>query len=370
MSRLVIVANSPWYIFNFRHGLIVQALADGHEVVAVAPSGNFDDRLAALGCRKIDVSIDARGLNPWRDLRTTVALWRSFAQLRPDLVLTFNIKPVIYGALAARAARVRIASTITGLGATFVRENLVTRVVEWLYRISQRRVCRIFFQNREDLGLFTARGLAPPERMDTVPGSGVDLERFDPAQFPVPDGAVFLFVARLLWDKGIREFVEAARLAREQEPALRFIVAGAVVNDPRIGLDQSAASELFAAHGIEFVGFQSDIRDALARASVVVLPSRYMEGVPRALLEAAAAGRTVIATDVTGCRDAVVEGVTGHLVPVGDAPALAGAMLRVARSGTAGRAEMGRRGRERAAREFDERIVIRKYLGCLAHGEA
>lgn len=362
--RIVLVSNTAWYLFNFRRGLISALLERGDQVIGAAPADNFSQRLSALGCEVVDLPMDNMGTSPLRDLATWGRFRRTYLELTPDVVLHFTIKPVIYGTLAARSLGVPVVNTITGLGTAFLRGGPVQAVVERLYRVSQRWPTRIFFQNPDDLGLFVGRGLVPKDRVARLPGSGVDLERFAPRHGPTGTAPVFLLIARLLWDKGVREFAEAARVLRREDPRLRFQLLGplGVANQTavsKVDLDRWVSEGL-----VEFLGETDDVRPWIEQADCVVLPS-YREGTPRTLLEAAAMGRPVIATDVPGCREVLTDGVTGLLCRVRDSVDLADKMRQMAGLAPELRAAMGMAGRAKMEWEFDQRIVIDRYLEAI-----
>ena len=362
--RIALASNTAWYLFNFRGGLIAELLRLGHRVIALAPRDDFSARLAALGCQVVDLPMDNMGTHPLRDIQTWRDFRRAYRLARPDAALHFTIKPVVYGTLAARALGIPTVNTITGLGTAFLRGGALQAVVEGLYRVSQRWPARIFFQNPDDLGLFLERRLVPGDRVGRMPGSGVDLERFAVRPTPGERTPVFLLIARLLWDKGVGELVEAARILRREGAEARFQLLGplGVSNRtavPRVQLDRWVDEGL-----VEYLGETDDVRPWIEQADCAVLPS-YREGTPRSLLEAAAMGRPVIATDVPGCREVLEDGVSGFFCRVRDGADLACQIRRMAALTPERRAAMGLAGRTKMEREFDQRIVIQRYLEAI-----
>jgi glycosyltransferase involved in cell wall biosynthesis len=362
--RIALASNTAWYLFNFRRGLIAELLRLGHRVVTLAPPDPFSARLAALGCEVVDLPMDNMGANPLRDLSTWRRFGRAYRRAKPDVALHFTIKPVIYGTLAARTLGVPAVNTITGLGTAFLRGGPLQTVVEGLYRVSQRWPAHIFFQNPDDLGLFLDRRLVPSDRVGRLPGSGVDLERF--AVRPCPEGAapVFLLIARLLWDKGVGEFVEAARILRRDGVDARFQLLGPLGVANRTAVPRADLNRWVSEGLVEYLGETDDVRPFIEHADCAVLPS-YREGTPRTLLEAAAMGRPLVATDVPGCREVLEDGVTGLLCRVRDPEDLAAKLRRVTEMAPEERARMGLAGRTKMEREFDQRIVIRRYLEAI-----
>ena len=340
-------------------------------MLALAPPDEYAPRLEALGVEFHPIGMDSRSLSPIRDLGLLVAYWRALRRLRPDAFLGYTAKPNVYGSLAAQALGIPVINNVSGLGTAFIREGLLTRVVSALYRLAFRRSRTVFFQNRDDLALFTGRGIVAPERAKRLPGSGIDLERFRPvAGGPRSDAdPVFLLVARLLWDKGIGEYVEAARLVRREIPGARFQLLGFLDVPNRTAVSRGAVEGWVREGIVEYLGTADDVRPFVGAADCVVLPS-YREGLPRTLLEAAAMGRPMIASDVPGCRDVVEEGRNGFLCAARDAGSLAEAMVRMARLSRAERARLGAEARRKAETEFDEALVVRRYLEALANALA
>jgi len=333
--RIVVLTNYSPSIMSFRGVLLAELAAAGHEVTVCAPGGDAEviRQVKAIGVRYRAIALARTGLNPLRDSATFVQLFRLFRELQPDIVLNYTIKPVIYGTLAAKIAGVRsVYSIMTGLGFAFtglgLNRRLVRAIVCLLYRIVLPRNEVVFFLNSDDLALFRGLGLVKgKQRTVLLPGEGIPLEQFPVA--PLGTEPVFLLIARLLRDKGIREYVDAARLLRQSYPRLICRIVGPLDSNPTaFRIDEV---EAWQREGIiEYMGETDDVRSHIAAASVYVLPS-YREGMPRTILEAMAMGRPVVTTDVPGCRETVIDGENGFLVPVGDSVALAAAMERFIR---------------------------------------
>ena len=366
MSRKIAISiNACWNFLNFRTGLIRALIADGHEVVAIAPEDPLSERLEALGCRFIPLAMDSKGLSPAHDLSIALGYRRILKAERPDVYLGYTIKPNIYGSLAAQTLGIPTINNVSGLGTAFIRRNWLTHLVSSLYRFAFRRSSTVFFQNPEDRALFVDERIVPAERARLLPGSGIDLGRFTHAPASTADSVTFLLVARLLWDKGVGEYAEAARMLRAELPDARFQLLGFLDAENRTAVPRSAVEQWQQAGLIEYLGHAEDVRPFLAAADCVVLPS-YREGMPRSLLEAAATGKPLIATDVAGCRHIVEEGVNGFLCTVADAASLADAMRRMASLTAAERGALGAAARARAEAEFDERVVIDRYRAAIA----
>ncbi len=364
--RIVISANSSWNVINFRAGLIRTLINAGHEVVAAAPADEHSARIADLGCRYVPLPIDRKGTSPHRDLVLFARYVRLMRRERPHVYLGYTIKPNIYGSLAAHACGVPTINTVSGLGTAFISDTWITRVARQLYRRAFARSHTVFFHNEDDLRLFVDTRLVAGDRAALVPGSGIDTSKFRPEKRAVNrNGFCFLLVARLLWDKGIGEFVEAARRVRREVPEARFQLLGPIDSNNRSAVDR-ASLDRWASEGlVEYLGVRDDVRSAIAAADCVVLPS-YREGLPRSLLEAAAMAKPLIATDVPGCRQLVKHDENGLLCRVRDDAHLSERMLALIAMSPERREAMGRAGRAKAEQEFDEAAVISRYLATVA----
>lgn len=364
MKKIALLANSAWYLANFRLNLARALLEEGYEVIAIAPPGEAAARIQAEGVRFVPFSMDAKGTNPVRDL---VLLFRLVSLLRQELpaaVFSWTPKPNIYGGLACQVLGVPFCPNVAGLGTVFVRETLVTRVAITLYRLGLRNADIIFFQNPDDPKLFLRLGIAHPENFRCLPGSGVDLESFSP-YFADERGGYsctrFLLIARMLWDKGVGDFVEAARILKAEGKTAEFQLLGFIgANNPTaIPIETIKAWESEGL--VSYLGTTDDVRPHIAAADCVVLPSYYREGTPRCLLEAAAMARPIVTTDVVGCREVLDDGETGLLCRAQDSVDLADKMRTIMDMSEYARGEMGRLGRMKMEKQFDEKIVIEHY---------
>ena len=362
----MVSANSCWNIVNFRAGLIRGLKVHGYRVVVAAPDDEHRPKLADLDVEFVPVPINSAGLSPLEDLRLLASYARLFRELKPVAFLGFTAKPNVYGSLAARTAGAKVVNNVTGLGTAFIKRGALTALVTQLYRFAFRGSSTIFFHNRDDLELFVRKGIVRRGQAQLLPGSGVDLDRFKPRPaVAAPDGAFrFLMVGRLLWDKGVAEYVDAARLVRRSHPDTRFQMLGRVGADNRTAVPTTVLERWQAERIIDYLGESDDVRTAMEQADCIVLPS-YREGLPRALLEGSAMGKPVIATDVPGCRDVVEEGKTGYLCADRSADSLAAAMLKMIETPTSERLRMGELGRRKIEQEFCETRVIDLYIDAL-----
>jgi glycosyltransferase involved in cell wall biosynthesis len=334
----------------------------------VAPPDSYVEQVKALGCQYIPLPIDNHGTHPGRDL---LLLWRFYwilRRVRPNVFLGYTVKPNIYGSIAAHLLDIPVINNIAGLGAVFIKDRWITRLVRGLYRLALARSKRVFFQNEDDRALFIEGDLLDCEITDRLPGSGIDLNYFSSIKMLPSESSVrFLLIARMLWDKGVGEYIEAAKLLKGRAVRADFCLLGFLdeKNPAAISLDQM--NEWVKRGYVTYLGETDDVRPHITAATCVVLPSFYREGVPRTLLEAAAIGRPIITTDTVGCREVVDDGLNGFLCKPRDVPDLAEKMLRFISLNEEQRAEMGRLGRAKIERQFDEKIVIHKYLQVVAN---
>lgn len=366
-QQILVVANTGDNILS-RTAMLKDLLQRGWRVTAAASLDTGEAaQVGELGVRPIPLPIDSSGTNPVRDGRLFLALRRVYREIRPDVVHHFTIKPVIYGSLAAKRARIpRIINTITGLG--YARDSWSTplgRVIRLLYRQALRDGVLTVFQNEDDRRLMIESRLVTAEKSMIVLGSGVDVERLI-QRGTGPESPNFVMVSRMLWSKGVREFFEAARLVVHIHPDCKFTMIGGTSEEyasknpdfvPRSWMEENVVDGI-----VEWIQHQPPdvVEDRMKRATAVVLPSFYGEGAPRALLEAAALGVPAITADSPGCRAVVVDGTTGLLCAPRDSRSLAEAMLRLIED-PALCMRFGQAARQRAIETFDQRLVFRSY---------
>lgn len=366
--KVAVIANSAWYLYNFRRNLLRELKAHGHTPLAIGPGDAYAGRLQQEGFAYRPLALAAAGTNPLHELRTLYRLRRVLVEEGIEIAFTFTPKPNIYTGLAAWGLPLTHVPNVSGLGRVFIHRNWLTPLVQRLYRLAFRRSDKVIFQNEDDRRVFLEHRLVAAEKTLRVPGSGVDLVRFAPAAAPDSDApVVFLLVARMLWDKGVGEFVEAAREVRRAHPDVRFELLGSTGSANPAAIPVDTLRGWVAEGVVTHTDHVDDVRPHIERAHCVVLPS-YREGLPRTLLEAAAMARPLIATDVPGCRDTVTDGENGFLCAPADAQSLARAMERFLALGAPERAAMGERGRRRVEAHFSEAVVLDTYVSIAARG--
>ncbi|OPH51551.1 glycosyltransferase family 4 protein [Vibrio campbellii] len=366
MKTIAVTANTSWYLYNFRKNTLKELLKKGYHVVAIAPEDDYSLKLKGLGCTFCHVNIDQGGKNPFNDISSFFGFLKLYYTLRPDVILNFTPKNNIYSTMAGFLFDSKSINNIAGLGMVFIDEKFTSKLARFLYKLSQPRAYKIFFQNEDDRMLFSKYKLAPLGITDRLPGSGADLQRFKVTP-RIDDGkVVFLLIARMLYDKGVGHYVDAARVLKNKYGNnVEFRLLGFLdVNNPSAVKKDEMRS--WVEEGIvTYLGTSDTVEHEIAEADCMVLPSFYREGVPKSLLEACAMGKPVITTDNVGCRETVDDGVNGFLCEPKSTDSLVEKLEKMIALSYSKRLQMGLKSREKAEREFDENIVIKKYLSAV-----
>ncbi|MBU0742294.1 glycosyltransferase family 4 protein [bacterium] len=374
MARIMVLAGYAPSLILFRRELLERLCELGHEVLACAADGDPHTSriLHEIGIQFEPVTLNRTGMNPLNDLVYLRDISRIIRSYRPHVTLAYTIKPVIYGTLVATGMGVpeRFAM-ITGLGTSFqgtgFRALIVNRLTRWLYRASLAKCKTVFFQNPDDQALFIDANLIDQDKASMIPGSGINLDRFSFS--PPPGGAPrFLMISRLIAEKGVREFARAAAIVKKIHPDARFDLVGYLEDHPS-AIRPEEIEQWENENSITFHGKKTDVRPLLHESSVFVLPTAYREGIPHTILEALATGRAIITTDTPGCRETVLEGSNGHLIPVGDVESLVDVMNRFAREPRLA-ISMGRHSRELAEQKFDVRRVVETIVSAMGMDKA
>lgn len=356
--KILIATNHSYMFYRFRRAL-AEALLREHEVILSTPFVGHEADLRALGLQCIETPLDRRGTDPLHELRLIHTYRNMLHSVRPDLVITYSIKPNIYLSYCCARAGIPCAVNVQGMGTAFERPVL-SSLVSVMYRTALRRVQTVFFENRENAEFFLRRGLIRAEQAAVLPGAGIDLAEYPAVPLRQSGACRFLFLGRIMREKGVDEFFAAARRLKESLGAqVAFDVVGFYEDAYRETVEQLVADGI-----ITFHGFQTEVHPFYEASSCVVLPS-YHEGMSNVLLEGAATGRALITSDIPGCREAVKDCVTGYLCPARDADALYEAMARFARLTDVQQAEMGLAGRRLVERTFDKHLVVQKTLDRL-----
>ena len=362
MKKIAIVSNTSWSLFNFRLSLAKAIQKAGYKVILIAPYDNYSERIKEQ-FEYYSVYINNKGTNPKEDLKTTLEFYKLYKKIEPDVILHYTIKPNIYGTIAAGYLNIKCINNIAGLGRLFVERNFITTIAKWLYRYSQKKALKVFFQNRDDYDLFIKEKLIDKKKCDILPGSGVDTEKFSPVEYRKQDDIFrFLLIARMLWDKGVGEYVEAAKILEKKYENVEFYLLGFLDVQNSSAISQQQMQSWIDKGYIKYLGISDTVKDEIAKVDCIVLPSYYREGTPRTLLESASMAKPIITTDNVGCRDVVDDGINGYLCNVKSVVSLVDKMEKMLQLSQEERLEMGHKGREKMIKEFDEKIVIKKYL--------
>jgi len=370
MIKVVIALNTSWNIYNFRLNLARALKKNGYEVILVAPYDSYSDILKEE-FEYHDIYINNKGTNPKEDLKTLMGFYRLYKKIRPDIVLNYTIKPNIYGNLACGLLGIKTINNISGLGTVFIKESIVTKIVKFLYRYSLSKSSKVFFQNGDDRDLFVQHSLVKKDICDLVPGSGIDTNKFMPVKFEKKDDTFrFLLIARMLYDKGIGEYVEAARIIKnlklkiENYSNIEFQLLGSLDAVNKTAISKEQMQQWVDDKLVNYLGVTDNVQEFIKKADCIVLPS-YREGTPRTLLESASMAKPIVTTNVVGCKEVVDDKVNGYLCEVRNAQDLANKIEMMLGLSDEERVVMGKAGREKMVREFDESIVINKYLNSI-----
>ena len=364
-KKIAIVSNLSWNLYNFRLSLMYAMKNQGYEVIAIAPYDKYSQKIIDAGFEFYDIKMNAQGMNPIEDIKTTYSFYKLFKEISPDIICQYTIKPNIYGSFVANLLNIKTINNIAGLGTLFIEDNSVTKIAKLLYRVSQSKADKVFFQNREDYTFFIEKGIVDKEKCDILPGSGVDTNRFIP-QYRVEQKKVrFLLIARMIWEKGIGEYVEVARDIKKRYSNVEFCLLGFLDVQNPSAITQKEMDEWVNEGVVNYLGVSDRVDEVIKSADCVVLPSYYREGTPKTLLESGSCGKPIITTDNVGCRDVVDHGVNGYLCKPRSWEDLRDKVEMFLALSPQKRLEMGRESRIKIKREFDESIVINKYLEAI-----
>ena len=358
-KTIALVANSTWNIHNFRLNLLDKFIGEGHDVIVIAPVDQYIEYKEKYPAVKHVAlrSMDRDSTNPLKDLVLTAELTRKYKRLKPDLVIHFTNKPNIYGAIAARRAKIDSIAIVTGLGYAFIHNGFIKSVTTALYKYTSKYHKKFIFENIEDRELFENENIITRAQGISVKGCGVNTTYFHP--YPnqkVNEAMVFSFVGRLLYDKGVKEFVEAARIIKLRHPNTRFWLVGELDPDNPATVEKDELIEWVDSDIVYYHGFQRDVRPFISKSDCVVLPS-YREAIPRTITEAMAMAKPVITTDTAGCREAVDVEVNGYLAKLRDVNDLAESMQKIILLTEEERKSMGQAGRNIVMNQFDDRLI-------------
>lgn len=359
--RIIITVNTSWNIYNFRLGLIKALKKDGHEVIALAPADNYSGKLNSQGIGFHDISMNQKGTNPLEDILLTGKYISTFKKLKPDLVLSYTIKPNVYAGIACGILKIPIINNVSGLGTLFIRKSLASTIAKFLYRAAFKRSSFIFFQNTDDRDIFLQLKLVHANKVEVIPGSGVNVKKFNCTRTS-NKGQKILFVGRIIGDKGIRELISAADKLSANHSGLEFNLVGELGYNNQTAISEDEVNSWLKKNPqIIMAGKTDDMLSVYRQADIMVLPS-YREGLSKSLIEAAAMKLPIVSTNVPGCREVVDENKNGFLCEPKNPEALYHQLNKMITLNETRRLEMGEYSRSKAELEFDEQLVIKKYM--------
>ncbi len=363
MKKIILNANTLFAVYNFRYNLMNRLRDEGYEIVCLGNKDSSAELIAQNGWRYVDAGMNRRGTSILDDLKLFFFYLKLFRKEKPKYILNFTIKPNIYGALAGKLAGIPVINNVTGLGDIFDTDNLTSKIVKILYNISFRFPKRVFFQNDDDFKLFLNNKLVDKKICDKLPGSGVEVEKFTPQETEKKDDKIrFLFLGRISVKKGVRIINEVSKILTPKYPNIEFQLLGKIYTDEEGHISKEELADWEKKSSIKYLGTSKDVRNEIKEADCIIFPSYYREGVPRSLIEAAAMAKPILTTDNVGCRDIVQNAYNGYLAKPNDVNSMVEIVEKFLSLNKKERKKLGENGREKVLREFDEKIVINKYL--------
>lgn len=362
MKRVLFLVNHDVVIYNFRLEIVERLLKEGHEVIISSPYGERIELLKELGCQYIEVQLERHGTNPVRELQLLWYYKKLIARVKPDMIFSYTIKPNLYGAIAAGMNHVPIVANITGLGTAVEGKGLLQKGMVWFYKMAFGKVQTVFVQNTENRQYFIDNHITV-DKLKLLPGSGVNLERFCVLDYPTDEKVEFVFISRIMKEKGIDQYLDAAKYIRQKYPQTMFHICGFCEEEYEETLKALEDKGIIKYHGLIM-----DVKEVLKFTHCTIHPTYYPEGLSNVLLESSACGRPIITTDRSGCREVIDDGVNGYMIPQKDSEALIAAIEKFLALSNEERKAMGLAGRKKVEKEFDRQIVVDAYMKELERG--
>jgi len=357
MKKILIFSNSSWNIYNFRLNLIKELISKKFDISIICPDNIYFNKLNSYNLNLTKIKLDNKGINLFKDLIFFVSLYKKIKNEKPDLILSYTVKPNIYGSLIARILKIKIINNVTGLGTAFINNSFLKIFAIIIYKISFIKSNLVFFHNLQDLNYFVKLGIVKLNNAKTLPGSGVDVSYYNYNLLIKKKHIEFLYIGRILIDKGFKELINAITILKEQYPNIILNVVGPLQSENRSSIPKDLINKWLNSNIFNYLGFFDDIREKIISSDCVVLPS-YKEGMPRSILEAAAIGRAIVTTDIPGCNAIVDDGVNGYLCKPKDIKSLRIALEKFIILSYEEKKIMGIKSREKALKYFDESKVI------------
>lgn len=364
MGKILILSNSFNGLYNFRKMLIQELLNKGNEVYLVSPQGDYEECFEEMGCQCYRLHMERRGMNPLKDWKLFRSYYKLVKNIEPDLVITYTIKPNIYGGMVCRLKKVPYASNITGLGTAFQKEGTLKKMVTFLYRNALKKAKVVFFENSGNKQTMIENNVVKDSQTVVLNGAGVDLEKFPYSNYSEEETKEFLFIGRVMREKGVDELFEALEKLNQKYSEVKLNIVGGLEDNYKDKIEELSNNNL-----VIYYGYQNDVKPFIEKSCCLVLPS-YHEGMANVLLEAAATGRPLITSKIHGCMEAVEEGRNGYLVEAQNAGELYAQMLKFVELPYEKKAEMGKNSRDLMEEKFDKRKVVEKTIGELLNEKA
>jgi glycosyltransferase involved in cell wall biosynthesis len=367
MKKIILVSNTSWYLYNFRLGVIRLLQLENFQIICIANYDEYSEKLIEEGVTFMQSSLANQGINPFQDLNYFWFLFKCYRKIKPSFIFHYTIKPNIYGSLAAKLSNLKSIAIVSGAGYVFLKQNLLNKITRKLYWLAAKASTEMWFVNKEDQIMFARQEIVNIKKTRVLPGEGINTETFK-RDFPYPvnnKDFIFLLAGRMLWDKGVGVYAEAAKHIKKKYANTKFQLLGFVdaLNPSAITKEQIKIWERDGT--IEYLGVTDDIKKFLNVVNCFVLPSYYREGVPKSLLEAASLEIPIITTDNVGCKEVVEDGYNGFLCPIKDSKSLAEKMEKIVTMDKSFLQEMGSKGRKKMIVEFHENLVLKYYQDIL-----
>lgn len=365
MKKIIFTSNVSWAMIKFRYDLIEYLISKGHEIYIIAPYDDFVPELKKLGCKCINIELSRKGINPISDLKLMINLYKIYKKLNPDIIFNYSIKPIIYGSIAAKLANIKSIAVNIGLGYTFINTNIITKISQLLYKLALYFPDEVWFINEDDKNEFIKRKIVSKGKTSVLPSEGINTEYFSPRKSLINnDKIIFLLIGRVLWDKGVGEFYEAAKIISKKYDNVEFHLLGNIDLDNPRGISLRTVEKWTDEGIINYLGYSRDVRDSISNSTCIVLPS-YREGKGMTLIEAGSMGKPLIATNVEGCKDIVKDGYNGYLCKVKSSKSLADACIKFINLKKDEKKQMGKNSQKFMKKNFCVKNVIAMYQFCL-----
>ncbi|WKA50220.1 glycosyltransferase family 4 protein [Planococcus liqunii] len=358
-KKIMLLANNDIWLYKLRKEIILKLIEENYEVVISCPDGDYIQEMVNWGCIFVETKVDRRGTNPTTDLKLLISYIKVLKQVKPDVVLTYTIKPNLYGGLACRILKVPCINNITGLGSGFSKSPILKFFLSTLYKVSLKKSACVFFQNTQDMQTLVENGIVKGTTK-LIPGSGVNLQEYTLKEFPEEDNASFIFIGRIMKDKGIDQYLEAAKIIKQKYPETTFQIIGFV--EETQPLYKELIKEYEDKKIISFLGYQADVKPFIKKAHCIIQASHGGEGMSNVLLETAATGRVLIASDIPGCRETIDEEVNGFIFEPQNTNSLTQRIEQYLKLTYEEKKKMGLNSRKKIEKEFDRNIVVEAYL--------